>query len=181
MNKLVYPVPLSMEYMEEIREWRNQIPETLRTPYFLTKEQQEDYYSHIICARDSTTRYWAFISVDPQNKNASYCLAGMGGVENIIWESRIGEISVIVKPELRGKGYGKAIVNAILTMAFNQINLDHVFGECYTCGNIGFWNNMIKKYGATHTVLPARKYFNGKYWDSLYFTFSKDGFNTEER
>lgn len=153
--------------MEEVRLWRNQIPETLRTPYFLTREQQEDYYLNTICDRRGTTRYFAF--VDHEDKTI-----GMGGIENIIWESRIGEISLIVKPDLRGKGYGKEIVDSILEMAFKQINLDHVFGECYMCGNIDFWNKMIKKYGASHAVLPARKYFDGKYWDSMYFTFSKD-------
>ena len=36
--------PLTLEDMETIRHWRHEIKETLRTPYVLTKEMQEDYY-----------------------------------------------------------------------------------------------------------------------------------------
>ena len=36
---------------------------------------------------------------------------------------------------------------------------------------------IINEYEAYSTILPNRKYYNGKYWDSLYFNITKDNFN----
>jgi len=127
MNRLIEIGPLSREDMEIIRGWRNKIPETLRTPYFLTEEMQEAYYDQVICNRASTTRYWAF------KQDSGFIaeeLIGMGGIENISWENSIGELSVLVNPEKRGKGFGKQIVHEILNQAFNFLNLENVFAEC---------------------------------------------------
>jgi GNAT superfamily N-acetyltransferase len=169
MNKLIEIGPLSREDMEIIRGWRNKCPETLRTPYFLTEEMQAAYYDQVICNRASTTRYWAF--------GQDTGLVGMGGIENIQWENRIGELSVLVNPEKRGKGFGKQIVHEILNQAFNFLNLENVFAECYYCGNISFWEKVIEKYNPENTLLRGRKYYKGKYFDSLYMTFNRKDFN----
>lgn len=165
--------PLSLEDMEQVRQWRNEMPETLRTPYPLTKEQQAQYYQDVICNRQSTTRYYGFWELGPPLDKTDQFIC-MGGIENIQNETRIGEISLIVNPEYRGKGYGRKIVNEILGFAFNTLNLDAVWGECYMCGNVEFWCKIIKEHNAFHTQLPHRKYFNGQYYDSLYFTFLKN-------
>ncbi|MHC4464579.1 MAG: hypothetical protein ACYS30_24585 [Planctomycetota bacterium] len=31
-------------------------------------------------------------------------MEGMGGITNIQWENRLGEISLLIRPESRGKG-----------------------------------------------------------------------------
>jgi RimJ/RimL family protein N-acetyltransferase len=180
--------PLTLEDMEQIRIWRNQVPETLRTPYFLTKEMQEDYYRNIICNRDSRTRYWALIKYEEYdgnaweridkhelvyNRNGYRYLLGYGGIENISWENRNGEISILIDPERWRQHLGIEAVGLFLDQAFNKLNLFTVYGECYYCGPWKFWEKMVESRGelATSTYLPARKYWNGKYYGSYYFTF----------
>ena len=161
-------LPLDACDMEVVREWRNAMPETLRTPYLLTEEMQYNYYKDVICDRKGTTRYWALweMEADPE------LFVGYGGIENIQWENRLGEISVLIGPDLRGRGYGKAAVDEFLRRAFDELNLHAVWGECYLCSPaVGFWRNMVAYHGGIALELPYRKYWDGKYWGSLYFCF----------
>jgi len=161
--------PLCLDDMELIRDWRNGIPETLRTPYMLTEEMQEDYYRDVICDRNSNTRYWAFCL------KGECMVMGYGGIENIRWENRQGEISILIAPDYRGKGYGAEGVELILNQAFMYMNLDRIYGECFHSSvAVEFWIKMVAEYRGFQTSLPDRKYFNGTYWSSFYFMFSKE-------
>lgn len=163
--------PLTLEDMEQIRRWRHEVPETLRTPYMLTREMQEDYYHNVICNRDSKTRYWA-LKQNRISKDFARCeFMGYGGIENISWENRNGEMSLLIDPGYRGEGYGKEAVRLFLDQAFGNLNLYTVYGECYYSGPVGFWAKMIEIYGGTDAYLPCRKYYDGKYYGSYYFTF----------
>ncbi len=155
--------PLSIDDMETIRRWRNAVPETLRTPYMLTREMQDDYYRTVICDRRGTTRYWGLIRDN--------VFLGYGGIENIHSENRNGEMSLLIAPDERGKGYGAEAVELILEQAFYRLNLEHIYGECYMCGPYLFWEKMVAKYAGDETVLPRRKYWDGMYYHSYYFTF----------
>jgi len=157
---------LSLDDMELVRQWRDLVPETLRTPYPLTVEQQKQYYNDVICNRNGNTRYYGFWE-SPFNELLSY-----GGIENIQWASRIGELSVIVNPNMRGQGWGRVVVSQILNIAFNVLNLQTVYAESYKSGAFQFWEKIAKEYNAYHTILPNRKYWDGKYWDSIYISFS---------
>jgi RimJ/RimL family protein N-acetyltransferase len=157
---------LELSDMEYIRQWRNQCLDTLRTPFPLTKEQQEDWYRNEICNRQSRSRFWAI------TENGS--LIGYGGIENIQWENSIGEISLLINPKYQGQGYGKQAAVEIITQAFNRLNLHTVFGEVYvTNPAMGFWVAITDAYKGYKTLLPNRKYLDGKHWDSLYFSVSK--------
>jgi RimJ/RimL family protein N-acetyltransferase len=157
---------LELEDMECIRQWRNQCLDTLRTPFPLTKEQQEDWYRNEICNRQSRSRFWGI------EENGS--LIGYGGIENIQWENSIGEISLLINPKYQGQGYGKQAAIEIITQAFNRLNLHTVFGEVYvTNPAMGFWVAITDAYKGYKTLLPNRKYLDGKYWDSLYFSVSQ--------
>ncbi len=176
---------LSKTDMEQIRLWRNSALETLRTPYELTAEMQEDYYRTVICDRRSTTRYWGVRIIRPASElgydeNAD-TLIGYGGIENIEWENSTGEISLLVGPYYRKKGYGREAAKMILDRAFNQLNLHTVHGECYICAPWEFWQKLVGVWpGRTGAaILSCRKYWNGKYYDSYYFTFWRpDGATT---
>ena len=197
--------PLSLEDMEQIRLWRNEALETLRTPFMLTAEQQQDYYRTVICDRHSTTRYWGFWN-EVTKETDNHCslrqidtekeieenarelinvwiaergkikLIGYGGLENIQWENRLAEISILIAPEYRGKGYGAEAVAGILGRGFGQLNLYGIWGECYTCSNaVRFWERQIAKHGGSSCTLPGhRKYWGGAYWPSLYFYFQRE-------
>jgi len=177
--------PLARDDVEQIRLWRNEVPETLRTSFPLTAEQQEDYYLNVICDRFGRTRYWgiwnekekspAWYSEQTGMVRTASLLIGYGGIENIQWENRLGEISILIGSEYRGKGCGKWAVKEILKRAFQQLNLENVFGECFFCSSaVDFWKKMIDLYSGLAAKLPGRKYWDGKYWDSLYFNFNKN-------
>lgn len=156
---------LSIEDMEPIRQWRNQCLSTLRTPFPLTKEQQEQWYRDEICNRASRSRFWGIESVNG-------VLMGYGGIENIQWENRIGEISLLVNPEEQGHGVGYVHAKAILGIAFAGMNLHTVFAECYQDNPaVVFWDKIFAK--GYRTILPNRKYADGQYINSIYYSLSQ--------
>ena len=102
---------------------------------------------------------------------------GMGGITNIQWENRIGEISLIIDPEKRGKGVGKEVVHVLLEQAFLGMGLKTVFGECYMCNEAWhFWKKVKTRYSGLETILPNRKFWNGIFYDGYYFSLDVDGF-----
>jgi RimJ/RimL family protein N-acetyltransferase len=158
-------MPLSRDDAEQIREWRLDFPETLRTSLMLNYDQQQDWYTREIEDRNSKTRYWALYIHDT--------LVGYGGIENISWENRSGEISVLIAKQYHGRGYGRAAVGLFIDHAFGALNLDIVYGEVYTCGNVEFWKKICAERGAETSTIPARKFWKGKYYDSMFFVFRR--------
>lgn len=177
--------PLTLADMQTIRVWRDGCRETLRTPYMLTEPMQEQYYRDVICNRDSRTRYWALsdstapIAWDNDFRPLPrWDLVGYGGLENISWENGNAEISLLIGPEYRGRGYGRKAVLLFLREAFERMRLHSVYGECYKCGPWQFWEKMFGHYPESDirvmgntTWLLDRKFWDGKYWPSFYFTF----------
>lgn len=162
--------PLTLNRCEQVRQWRNQDLSPWRTPYLLTDKIQEYFYESIVCNRDAPHRYWALTDNDN--------FVAMGGITNIQWENSIGEITLITNSDFRYKGYGEQSADLILDQAFNYMNLKTVFGECYFSNvAIDFWKKITKKYNGWETILPNRKFWDGKFWDALYFSISKDKFN----
>ena len=90
---------------------------------------------------------------------------------------------MIINPEMRNDGLGEKAVDLLLDQAFNYLNLQTVFGECYWPNNaLRFWTKITDKYSGKdkmtkHVVLPSRKYWNGVYYPSLYFSIDKDDYN----
>lgn len=165
---------------QQVRLWRNECLETLRTPYPLTEEMQDRFYDDVICNPNSRHRYYAIALnvkqtfIDDRLKDRE-CerFIGMGGLTKIQWENRIAEISLMIAPEYRKKGYGKEAVFLLLDEAFNRLNLKTVCGEVYTCNpDYEFWAKMnTELHGNSWVALPQRKYWNGRYYNSVYFSF----------
>lgn len=157
--------PLTLDNLLEATEWRNDSLISLRTPYFLTNDMQEDFYKATICDRKSQHRYFSI-----HEKS----FIGMGGIINIEWENRLGEMSLIISPELRKMDLGKVAVRLLLEFGFNTLNLENIWGECYFCNPaIKFWEKIIKEYYGYHTTLVNRKYWEGNYYGSLYFNIGR--------
>lgn len=182
-------LPLTLENMETVRQWRHEIPETLRTPYMLTTEMQQDYYRGVICNRESRTRYWGlwvdefyiddrYHQDEGEAERMQDTFIGYGGIENIGWENGCGEISLLIGPEYQGKGYGREAVRLFLEQAFNVMRLHTIHGEVYySSPAVEFWRKMEPNH---ITVLPRRKYYNGQYHHSMYFSFYKPGTENEK-
>lgn len=172
---------LSADDMEPIRKWRNAgLQHTLRTPYLLTAEQQMEWYKNEICNRESHTRYWA-IRIDMEVKGYEAqpptipVLLGYGGIERIEWENSRGEISLLIRPDQQRQGHGSWAAGEFLRRAFEYLNLNSVYGECYTCSPaIPFWEKMVDGWNGTKTVHPDAKYHDGLYYPSMFFTFERD-------
>jgi len=101
----------------------------------------------------------------------------MGGITNIHWENRIGEISLLIRKNREKEGLGSEAVRLLLFEAFGNMGLKTVFGECYMCNEAWkFWKKIKTKYDGQETILPNRKLWKGRFYDSLYFSIDADGF-----
>ncbi len=172
---------LSLTDLEQVRLWRNENLSALRTPFLLTAEQQEAFYLNTICNRQANSQYWGIwgdtqiLYADDRPIDGAKELIGMCGLENIQWENRLAEISMILNPDYRGKGYGGKAVALLLDQGFNYLNLENIYGECYFCNPaVEFWKTICKRYGAKCCNIPNRKYWNGQYYDSLYFNIARE-------
>lgn len=163
---LVHLAPLSANDCETARGWRNNAPETLRTPFKLTAEMQADFYRNVVCNRYSVHRYYGV-------HRDGLGFIGMGGLTNIAWEAGSAEISLILAPSHRQHGLGRPSVEALLDEAFGVMRLAQVYGEVYESNPKahGFWSKLAAERGARTAVLPARTFWAGRHWDSLYFSF----------
>jgi len=166
---------LTLEDCERVRQWRNNCLESLRTPFLLTKEMQEQFYRDIICNRNARARYWGvWIEYGGESCRADEFI-GMIGLENIEWENRRAEISIILNPEYRGKGYGEQAVDLLLEQGFTYLNLENIWGECFLCNSaIGFWKEIVKKYYGFAFTMQNTKYCKGQYYNSYYFNITRE-------
>mgnify|MGYP001559050467 FL=1 len=175
---------LTAHDVEQVRQWRNQTPEALRTPFRLTAEMQQEFYRDVVCNRAARHRYWAVvdparehIGVRPADRRA-HQLVGMVGLTDWEPENSLAQISLVINPAYAGHGYGRAAVEAVLGEAFERMGLRTVYGECYHCNERGlaFWRRMALDYDAEATMLPRRKFWAGQLWPSFYFSFAAESF-----
>ena len=164
--------------IDAINEWRNTSKVGLRTNGPETILKQEDFFAQLDKRTD--LRFWAvevdtIIDVNTTNDTFEPTIIGQGGFTNISLENRNAEISLIIDPEMRGKGYGKETVDLLLDQAFNYMNLHNIYGEVYDCNDVGllFWDGIVKQYSSYFIDLPARKYWAGQYYDSHYFNINE--------
>lgn len=155
--------------VQKVRIWRNIVLETLRTPYFLTQSMQENFYKNVVCNPSSNCRFFAV------KGQYDVELIGMIGLTNIQWENRNAEISIIIDPEKRKKGFGSIAIDLLLEVAIQNLNLFMIYGEIYKTNkyNIEFWEKIIKKYNGYRTILQDRKYYDGYYYESIYFSINR--------
>lgn len=153
-----------------VANWRNSVPESLRTHGETTYRQQDAFYEEVICNPNSKHKYYGAY-VDKK-------IVGLVGLTDINFVNGNAELSLIIDPKQHGNGYGKMCVQKILDYGFNTLRLKYIYGECYYCNqNIGFWQKMCEKYNAITVDLPYRKFWNGQHHHSMYFTISWEDFN----
>jgi RimJ/RimL family protein N-acetyltransferase len=184
---------LTADAVEQVRQWRNDCLEALRTPYPLTKEMQEQFYRNVICDRNARAKYWGIweemsfpydpelmMRLIPPLKEKEYkatILIGMCGLENIEWENGRAEISLILNPQYQKKGYGEKALELLLTTGFYEMGLRQVWGECYTCNDaLSFWQKAAERHKGHIAIHKMVKYWCSAYWDSLYFSFERSDF-----
>ncbi|MFA5715599.1 MAG: GNAT family protein [Candidatus Paceibacterota bacterium] len=169
---------LSYSDIEQVRTWRNDNMSMLRTPFPLTAQMQGEFFVNNVCNRQVNARYWGMFehSHEEYPKSELTCdydtLIGMGEISNIQWENRLGEIGLIMHPEHLGEA--EKAIDLILEKGFDFLNLENIFGECYECSPyLSIWEEICGKYNARCCYLPSRKYWQGKYHNSLYFNVNR--------
>lgn len=154
------PLP---EDVEVARNWRNRTPEILRTSFLLTEQMQKDFYHNVVCDRKGTSRFYSVVDIQGD-------LLAFVGIENIQWENRLGEISCVIK-----YGYDiymPKILDILLDIAFKQLNLVSVYTEVYECSPyFERWDEYGVEKSAYGTVVPFRKFWDGRFYDSVLYTF----------
>ena len=154
-----------------VSSWRNDARDTLRTTGFCTIDIQEQFIQNL---DQKVHRYFSFYDGGD--------LVAFGGLTHIQWENRIAEISLIVDPDQQKSGFGSDAADMLLDEAFNKLNLKTVFGECYKSNPaVDFWFRLTEKYEGYKTILPNRKYWNGEYYDSLWFSIDAETYRAVQR
>lgn len=160
---------LTADECEQIRRWRNapDVLPILRTKDPITKEQQAVFYRDVVCNLASEHRYYALALLVPEHRpeygstvnSAGYMVPNFGKAELFIGvggltyiENGRTEISLVLGPAFRGKGYGSQAVDALLDQA-RRLGLACVVGECYATGNLGFWSAQLKRIAPTRAAI----------------------------
>jgi len=180
--------PIRREDLPSFCAWREAARPYLRTPFVINLDQQIKWYEDVVCDRRATDRFWA-IEVRSESEHTepipgvwpkdwvverivSNVLVGIGGLTDIEWENGLAEITLVLAPTTKGKGYGEQAFDLVLAEAFDAMRLLTVIAETYTHNpSLGFWRRMAEKRGATVVVLPRRKFWNGRLYDAEYFSF----------
>jgi RimJ/RimL family protein N-acetyltransferase len=147
--------PLRREDMPMLLKWRQASPGAWRDPIATTITRQYEWFDTVV-----SHEHWirGVYSVEGN-------FIGQTQLYPIDWYNRSAEIGVIVCAGRR-QGIGTEIVNKTLTYGFRNLGLNMIWGEVYYCTDAWkFWNKICKN----KVVLPQRKFWNRKYWDSLYF------------
>lgn len=163
--------PSEQDVIVHVRRWREHCRESLRTTTVENVYTQRKFYDNVVSNPESHHRYWSCV-----DEKGLFC--GFVGLTYIDYVNGLAEISLITDPARRGEGIGTFAVKAVLQKAFHELRLHNVFGEVYACSPAyGWWTRLLEKMNAhsSNVVLPARKFWNGVFHNSLYFSFINDG------
>jgi RimJ/RimL family protein N-acetyltransferase len=53
-------------------------------------------------------------------------LVGLTALDGILWNQRVGWLTLVIGPPHQGRGYGRAAIRLILALAFGELNLRRV-------------------------------------------------------
>ena len=156
--------PLNQSDLEWVRKERNR-PECrmwFRQATLITPLQQQKWYDN----NDMIT----FIVLDDDGDRVG--VVSLSHIDNI---ARKCEFSIMITPEVRGKGYGKKALWELLGHAFNDLNMEQVYSDVFSHNpsleHYVNWGFQI--YG----VLPNWYYKDGKYIHSTVISITKDEYN----
>ncbi len=89
------------------------------------------------------------------------------------WYNRKSEISIILKKEFQGKGYGSEVLKRMIEFAFKKMNLYRLEAEVLEFNETSI--KLVEGAGfKKEGVLRKAKYSGGKYWDIYRYGLLKD-------
>lgn len=116
--------------LRQLRDWRNALRKNFRQWHPLGMEDQEAWFRRI--QRRDREIMLAVWSEDQVLGGTSYRLIGVVGLTYIDWIRRKAEASIYIgSDQHRGKGYGKAGLQALLDYGFGEIGLHRIYAEVF--------------------------------------------------
>ena len=142
---------------ETILRWREAMGPGLRTSRPISLPEEREW----IVSPPRNSRWWAIVEIDSPE------LLSVIGLTNIEWENGKAEMS-IMGPDSEEMKLG---VNRLGMLAFNELRLRSIYKEVYECDP--YRNALMDEFAqlrADMVMLSDRKYFDGQYWDSRFYT-----------
>jgi RimJ/RimL family protein N-acetyltransferase len=154
---------------EQVRQWRNapDVLPTLRTKEPLTAEQQAAFFRDVICNPLSTHRFFALEAVrlgyvefgGEFESVRKPTFIGLGGLTYLDRAPGEGEISLLLGPDFRGRGFGDAAVQALRAKA-TELGLEWIVGECYDTNPAqAFWVKVLARCDGHASFQDGRMFF----------------------
>jgi RimJ/RimL family protein N-acetyltransferase len=159
--------PIEIDDLEQIRKWRQGKGYMLRTESDITEHSQKQWYENVVSNRDSKIKFWAIYKKETE---IYFPLLGYCSLDFDFINGQ-AELGLLIGDEYQKQGYGMQVVDMLINKAFNEFRMHSVFFEAYHCNPaIGFWNKVIDKYNGIPVTIPGRKYYNNKYYESIWGT-----------
>ena len=95
-------------------------------------------------------------------------IIGFGGITEIDWKLRNGEIYIFINPDLHGKGLGSKTFNLLLEIGFRKLKLNKLNSHI-DASNIGSRKAHEKGGFKLEGILRDEKMLDGKYEDRCYY------------
>lgn len=171
-------MPIRHEDRFSIMKWRNDQIYHLRQNKILTKKNQEDYFKNVVEKQ--------FYDKNPSQIIFSYledsvCI-GYGGLVNINWIDKRGEMSFLLDTSLKSSksaydNYFSKFIILLKEAAFDEIDMNRIFTETYSfrTAHISILekNNFILEGRMKEHIYMQKE---DKYYDSLLHGYLKHNY-----
>jgi len=156
----VYLTAINEDSLEQLREWRNspKLKQYFREYREISDVSQKRWYENYVL--NDCQQIHFEIHVNRTKKMVGYCC-----LTGINWINKTAEFSIYLGDSTSyGHGYGIDALNLLLNHAFNDVNLNKIWGEVFV-NNPAI--NLFKKIGFLEEgLLKQHHYKNGEFRDS---------------
>ena len=128
MTFIIRLAPLDSQMAEVVRSWRNDwsVMRWCRQNDLISDWDQKRWFERQ--ASDPTIQMYALAL---SFENGKETLAGVAGFTSIDHFNRRAEFSLYLRPDLHGKGHGKAALRVLLAHGFDNLGFNVIWGECF--------------------------------------------------
>lgn len=171
--------PFTPRDFQQLMRWIPNAAFTLQWggPAFTYPVTPSQLHQYIYEANTSDATTYVFKAIETTTNEVIGHIS-IGRVDRIYKRARIGK--VLISPHHRGKGYGKQLMNAALTYAFFELQLQHV-----TLGVFDFNEVAIKCYEGLGFVqerlIKNARAYEQTYWHLIEMSVTKDAWLTTQR
>lgn len=171
MNTYILPAKKKIKELELIANWRNQTLNTLRSNK-LTSSNYDKQCAWLDSIDNNDDK--CFFVYSSKNEFIGYsCLDKINNINGT------AELGLLIGYPFQKKGHGREAAYLTLQFAFDRIDMNCVFIEVYTTSNN--WSKFWEPLGfIKEGKLRSRKYWDGKYFDSIMASMLKTEWNKQK-